>query len=80
MMCYYDDKEIVFPDGFEVTKVKNTITTHRVTNFSIPILSEAVLKKGMTMQRPNADEMEEKEYVEKMALQRIVVNKRANEA
>lgn len=72
MVCYYDDKEIVFPDEFEVTKVKNTITTHRVTNCSIPILSEAVLRKGMVLDRPRVDEMEEKVYLEQLALRRIV--------
>ncbi|KAK8824137.1 hypothetical protein WA556_003462 [Blastocystis sp. ATCC 50177/Nand II] len=71
MVCYYDDKEIVFPDEFEVTKVKNTITTHRVTNCSIPILSEAVLRKGMVLDRPRVDEMEEKVYLEQLALRRI---------
>ena len=72
MVCYYDDKEIVFPDEFEVTKVNNTITTHRVTNLSIPILSEEVLRKGMVLDRPRADEMEEKVFLEQLALRRIV--------
>ena len=80
MVCYYDDKEVVFPEGFEVAKEKNTITTHRVTNYSIPVLSEDVLKKGMVMERPRADEMEEKVYLEKLALERIVSEKRKNDA
>ena len=73
MVCFNDNREIGFPDGFEVKRIENTIHSRRVSNLHIPLLSTSLLDQGMKQTPPRREEMKEQEYNDAMKELQIVV-------
>lgn len=73
MVCFNDNREIAFPEEFEVKRVENTIHSRRVPNLQIPAISTSLLDQGMKQTSLRRDELKEQEYIDAMKELQIVV-------
>lgn len=73
MVCFNDNREIAFPEGFEVKRIENAIYSRRVSNLQIPVISTSLLDQGMKQTSPRRDELKEQEYIDAMKELQIVV-------